>query len=121
MTDKRFAVLVAEDNKVNQMVAEDMLEILGCDVEMVDNGQEAVNAVAAQTYDIVFMDCQMPVMDGFEATRQLKESEAPPIIAMTAHAMAGDQERCLAAGMDDYVTKPLELEDFQRMLDKWAA
>jgi CheY-like chemotaxis protein len=122
MTDRHYSVLVAEDNKVNQIAAEDMLNILGCAVDMVDNGPEAIDHLSQNSYDVVFMDCQMPVMDGFEATQTLKagSTDTPPIVAMAAHAMAGDEERCLAAGMDDYVTKPLEIEDFARMLTKWA-
>src|SRR5439155_10050314 len=117
----RARVLLAEDNFVNQRVAIKMLESLGCEVEVAQNGQKAVEAVAAAHYDVVLMDCQMPELDGFEATRAIRGSEADmaaggeprhvPIIAMTANAMAGDRERCIEAGMDGYLTKPVRLDD----------
>jgi PAS domain S-box-containing protein len=103
-------VLIAEDNPTNQLVARRFLEKEGCRVELVTNGAEAVTAAAAQRFDVIFMDCQMPLMDGYEATRQIRlgpSSADAPIVAMTAHAMTGDRERCLAAGMSDYVSKPL--------------
>ena len=103
-------VLIAEDNPTNQLVARRFLEREGCRVELVTNGAEAVTAAAAQRFDVIFMDCQMPLMDGYEATRRIRlglTSADAPIVAMTAHAMTGDRERCLAAGMSDYVSKPL--------------
>lgn len=112
--------LVAEDNPVNQLVIEAVLVDLGCDITLVENGLEALLALQASSFDIVFMDCQMPELDGFEATRQARESGCRlPIVAVTANAVAGDRERCLAAGMDDYVSKPFADEDLQRMLEKW--
>ena len=112
---KGMRVLVAEDNLVNQKVATRMLEKLGCRVTLAANGAQAVRLFAASSFDIVLMDCYMPEMDGFETTRQLRgrEQEAGshiPIIAMTANAMQGDREMCLAAGMDDYLTKPIRVE-----------
>jgi PAS domain S-box-containing protein len=107
-------VLVVEDSQTNQFVARRFLEMLGCDVELAGNGAEAVARVQAGAFDVVFMDCQMPVMDGYEATSRIRQLECGrhlPIVAMTAHAMAGDREKCLAAGMDDYVSKPLKSED----------
>ncbi len=103
-------VLLAEDNPTNQDVIQAVLEEANMLVEIVSNGKKAVSAVRAKEFDVVLMDVQMPVMDGFEATGRIKEDlgdEAPPIIAMTAHAMKGDEERCLAAGMDAYISKPI--------------
>jgi len=116
-------VLLAEDNRVNRLVALHMLQRVGCDVDSATTGREAVAAVAANQYDLVLMDVQMPEMDGFEATAEIRRHEAPghrlPIIAMTAHAMTGDQERCLAAGMDDYVAKPVTRVVLVEMLERW--
>jgi PAS domain S-box-containing protein len=116
-------VLLAEDNVVNQTVAQRLLEKLGCCVDVVGNGREAVAAVARGEYALVFMDCQMPEMDGFEATAAIRLGESGsrrvPIIALTASAMQGDREACLAAGMDDYLSKPLGLRDMERMLRRW--
>ena len=105
-------VLVAEDTPVNQTVARRMLESLGCDVEIVENGELAIERATTGEFDLVLMDCQMPVMDGYLATHALRtagrgEVRSLPIIAMTANAMAGDRERCLEAGMDDYLVKPV--------------
>jgi signal transduction histidine kinase/DNA-binding response OmpR family regulator/HPt (histidine-containing phosphotransfer) domain-containing protein len=118
-------VLVVEDNVVNQKVAVRLLEKLGCRVDVAANGREAVNMLTQLTYDVVFMDCQMPEMDGFAATAAIRQGEAStgqhmPIIAMTANAMQGDRERCLAAGMDDYVSKPVKVDDLMAMLRKWV-
>ena len=116
-------VLLVEDNLVNQKVARAILEKLGCHVDPAANGKEAVEMVRSMPYDVVMMDCQMPVMDGYEATSEIRRSEAPgrrvPIVAMTAHAMQGDHEKCLEAGMDDYVTKPVRQNIIQGVLAKW--
>jgi CheY-like chemotaxis protein len=113
-------VLLVEDNLVNQKVAQRMLEKLGCRVETAQDGREALEKFSAETFDAVLMDCQMPVMDGFEATREIRRREANdgrcPIIAMTAGAMQGDRERCLEAGMDDYVAKPVVKTELLRAL-----
>jgi two-component system sensor histidine kinase/response regulator len=115
-------ILVAEDNVVNRAVATGILERQGHVLVHAANGQEAITALNSTSFDLILMDVQMPVMDGFQATRRIREMEATtechvPIVAMTAHAMAGDRERCLAAGMDDYVAKPLRKEDVLRVLE----
>jgi CheY-like chemotaxis protein/signal transduction histidine kinase len=118
-------VLVVEDNAVNQKVAVRLLEKLGCRVDVAASGLEAVDLLAKLAYDVIFMDCQMPDMDGYEATAVIRQGEASsgrhvPIIAMTANAMQGDSERCLAAGMDDYVSKPVTFEALATAARKWA-
>ncbi len=118
-------VLVAEDNVTNQIVARGMLEQAGLTVDMVDNGREAVAAAENCTYDLIFMDCQMPVMDGYEATGRIRRLEQQsgsagvPVIALTAHAMKGDREHCLAVGMDDHLSKPFTEQQLTSLLQKW--
>ena len=114
-------VLVVEDNAANLKVAMRMIERLGYRAGMAGNGVEAVKALGQIDYDAVLMDCQMPEMDGYEATRQIRRLERrhTPIIAMTASAMAGDRERCLAAGMDDYVSKPIKMHVVAAVLERW--
>jgi CheY-like chemotaxis protein/HPt (histidine-containing phosphotransfer) domain-containing protein len=118
-------VLLAEDNAVNQRVAVRMLERLGCRVEVTANGREAIAALERGVYEAILMDCQMPELDGFATTRMIREREAKsaqrriPIIALTAHAMKGDQEQCVAAGMDDYLSKPFTLEQLHTVLQRW--
>jgi signal transduction histidine kinase/CheY-like chemotaxis protein len=118
----RARVLVVEDNAVNQMVAARLLEKLGCRVDVAANGREAVEMVGLLPYDAIFMDCQMPEMDGFEATQEIRRREGSsvrrPIIAMTANAMQGDRERCLDVGMDDYVSKPIRKADLTAALKR---
>lgn len=118
-------VLLAEDNLVNQKVATKHLEKLGCHITVVGNGKLALEAVQAKAYDMVFMDCQMPEMDGYESTESIRrldgELSQTVIIAMTAHAMAGDREKCLASGMDDYISKPFDAEDLVRVIREWAS
>ncbi len=116
-------LLVAEDNKVNQKVAARLIASLGLTCDLADNGQLALAAVHKKHYDIILMDWQMPVMDGIESTRLIRALGTPvattPIIAMTANAMQGDRELCLAAGMDDYLSKPITLEKLREKLEKW--
>ncbi len=117
-------ILLVEDHPANQMVAEIQLQQLGHTVHIVDNGIKAIEAFRKTSYDLILMDCQMPEMDGYEATRAIRKLEALtghhiPIIAMTAHAMVGDRELCIAAGMDDYISKPVESSELRRTLDRW--
>jgi len=118
-------ILLAEDNMTNQDVARGILKQLGLSADAVANGAEAVKALETVPYDLVLMDVKMPVMDGFEATRQIRKTQSAipdrqiPIIAMTAHAMQGDRERCLEAGMNDYVSKPLSARALVEVLEKW--
>jgi CheY-like chemotaxis protein/anti-sigma regulatory factor (Ser/Thr protein kinase) len=116
-------ILLAEDNAVNTKVALKMLQRLGHRADSAQNGIEALAALKLARYDVILMDCQMPEMDGFEATREIRLREGAerhtPIVAMTANAMAGDREACLAAGMDDYVAKPVRLEDLADALLRW--
>jgi len=118
-------VLLVEDNIVNQKVATLLLTRLGCRVSVANHGREAVDAVCAGDFDVVLMDCQMPVMSGFEATQEIRVIDDPkrrsiPIVAMTANAMAGDRERCLVVGMNDYLSKPVQREALRKMLERWT-
>jgi len=119
-------ILLVEDDAVNQMVLAAMLEQLGCSVDIVDDGAAACEAAANTHYDMVFMDCHMPLMDGFEATRRIRDEEArtdgthTPIVALTALALAGDRERCLDSGMDDYMTKPVRAAQLAAAVQRWA-
>jgi two-component system, sensor histidine kinase and response regulator len=119
---KRAHVLLAEDNAVNQKVARAMLERIGVGVEVVSNGREAVQAWKSGRFDVIIMDCQMPEMDGYEATREIRAQEVGerriPIVALTAHAMKGDDEACRAAGMDDYLAKPIDSERLRMCLEQ---
>jgi CheY-like chemotaxis protein len=116
-------ILVVDDNIVNQQVAADLLEAMGYAPDIAGNGEKAVEMASAEAYDIIFMDCQMPVMDGYEATRRIHSnghaSRNGVIIAMTAHAIEGDREACVEAGMDDYIAKPIRFEDLRLMIEKW--
>jgi len=116
-------VLLVEDNAVNRRVATGILQKLGCGVVEAENGQLALQTLETQRFDIVLMDVQMPVMDGFQATAAIRANPNwadLPVLAMTAHAMKGDRELCLAAGMNDYITKPVRLEDIRTMVTKWV-
>jgi CheY-like chemotaxis protein len=122
---KDAQILLVEDDPTNQMVAELMLKKYGCHVTPAWNGMEAVQMMKQQHFDLVFMDCQMPEMDGFEATRVIRSLEEAggmkrtSIIACTAHAMKGDDGKCYAAGMDDYLTKPIKVKELESALSKW--
>jgi CheY-like chemotaxis protein len=117
----RGNVLVVEDNPTNQKVIVLRLQKLGCSVELAQNGEEAVQAASKTSFDAILMDCQMPVLDGFEATAQIraKGGRHVPIIALTANAMDGERERCLDAGMDDYLSKPVRAEELFKTLNYW--
>ncbi|MBW2000023.1 MAG: PAS domain S-box protein, partial [Deltaproteobacteria bacterium] len=121
----KLKILMAEDNLVNQKLAQKILEKRGHEVTTATNGREAVEMFEKESFDLILMDVQMPEMDGIEATRAIRERERRmesriPIVAMTAHAMKGDKERCLAAGMDDYVSKPVKAEELYRVIERQA-
>jgi CheY-like chemotaxis protein len=121
----RGLILLAEDNEINQMVAADNLSMLGYRVDIARNGIEAVQLATTTPYQAILMDCQMPQMDGYTATAQVRKQERPdqhiPIIAMTAGALPEDKQRCLDAGMDDYLTKPIDPDQLRAALTRWAA
>ncbi len=116
-------VLVVEDNAVNQRVVERLLGRRGLQVDLAGDGAQALARFERERYALVFMDCQMPVVDGYEATRRLRSSGAPwagtPVVALTANALEGDRERCEAAGMDDYLSKPIRAEQLDAVLERW--
>jgi CheY-like chemotaxis protein len=117
-------VLVAEDNPVNRLLVKRMFEKLGCHIDLASNGREAVDMATQSRYDIIFMDCFMPELDGYSASRELRELEQTeyrvPIIALTANAMADDRSKCIAAGMDDYLSKPVGIEDLRKSIERWV-
>lgn len=122
-SDTPIRVLLVEDNVVNQCVATEILNRIGVQVEIANHGGEALRALDEARYDFVFMDCQMPEMDGFEATKKIREQarfEDLPVVALTANALSGDRQRCLDAGMSDYLTKPFTKAQLETMLDKWT-
>lgn len=118
-------ILLVEDNPVNQKVAIAILQKAGCHVDAVDNGQDAIQQIRKEPYDVVLMDCQMPVMDGFEATARIRAMDAPlcniPIIAITAHALKQDQTKCMESGMNDYVAKPVSRQELIDLINKYTA
>jgi signal transduction histidine kinase/DNA-binding response OmpR family regulator len=120
-----FRLLLAEDNAVNQLVATTMLKKLGYTIDVVNNGEEAINAVQKERYDLILMDCQMPVLDGYMATEAIRKSTQPkserdiPIVALTAHAMMNNDQKCFDAGMDGYLTKPIRLSELESAIKKW--
>lgn len=122
MFEEPLTILVAEDNKVNQMVIKGYLNKLGCEVITANHGREALNLLETNEVDLILMDCQMPVMDGFEATRRIRElhdhKASTPIIAVTANAMDADRDRCLTVGMNNYIKKPVEIGKLRRMIDE---
>lgn len=124
-SDEIKYILVAEDNEINQVIITSLLEHYNCHVSLADDGQEANELVREQEFDLIFMDCQMPVMDGFDAAKAIrayeeKRQKSPtPIIAFTANAIKGDKEKCLEAGMNDYLSKPIDPEKLSNMIQKW--
>ena len=116
--------LVVEDYFINQEVTQDILELMGVDVQVAENGREALELYENGKYDLIFMDIQMPEMDGYQTTREIRRAEISgeqrvPIIALTANALSGDREKCLEAGMDDYLSKPIEAEKIEEVLKKY--
>lgn len=122
---KKISVLVVEDNPVNQEVMLSMLEDYGIDARLAQNGQEAITAVHDFSFDLILMDCQMPVLDGIAATTLIRKTDEAdrniPIIAMTANTMMQDRDECLAAGMNDFLTKPVRKRDLEWILSKWLS
>ena len=114
---------MAEDNVINQKVGKLILQRAGFNIDLVGDGSEALQAHRANPYDVILMDCQMPAMDGFEASRQIRllEQRQPVIIAVTANALLGEREKCLKAGMDDYLSKPFQAEQLVAVVKKWVA
>ena len=121
--DLGLRLLLVEDNVINQRVATGLLSKIGYTVDVAPDGAEAIELIQEQAYDLILMDCQMPVMDGYEATRRIRKMPVPtcntPIIAMTANAMKGDREKCISAGMDDYVTKPINAGRMKSLIRSW--
>jgi CheY-like chemotaxis protein len=122
--EEKKKILLADDNIVNQKLATLLLQQLGLQVEVVDSGNAAIQAIQEGSYDVILMDCQMPELDGFEATKAIRRFEAlrnkyTPIIAVTALAMVGDRERCIAVGMDDYISKPIDRQVLKIKLNHW--
>ncbi len=130
-TESTVSILLVEDDPLIQKVGKAMLSHCGCRVDIAGNGREAVDAFSRQRFDMVFMDCQMPVMDGYEATGMIREMETKnrgsdslariPIVALTGYATQQDRERCLKAGMDDYLSKPFNMATLQAILDRWLS
>lgn len=122
----QLKILVAEDNEVNQKVLRFMLARDGHEFEFARDGIEAIRKLDEGSFDLVLMDCQMPNLDGLEATQKIRQREAvnqldrTPIVALTANAMVGDREKCLAAGMDDFLAKPFKMEDIKQKIHRWA-
>ncbi len=120
---KKLKILIVEDYVDNRDIVTLMLEELGYEAEAVSDGQQALDKLAEKDYDIILMDCQMPVMDGYEASRQLRQIEGEQrhtvIIGLTGNAMYDDREKCLAAGMDDYLSKPVMVEDLERVINSY--
>ena len=121
---KPMRILVAEDNPSNQRVLVEMLKRMGYRADAVADGREVIQALERQDYDLVLMDVKMPVMDGITATqviRKLRLERGPTIVAITAYALEGDREKCLEAGMDDYISKPVQLKELAAILEKYSA
>ena len=129
--DRAVRVLLVEDTPMNQRLAQSFLRKAGCETHLAENGKIALEKIQEESYDIVLMDCHMPVMDGFEATREIRRvrseqlvaegiSDRLPIIALTASARVEDRDRCLESGMDDFLTKPYKAADLRRVIDRWV-
>ncbi len=125
-SNNKYTVLLVEDNAINQQVALRILTNLGYNVDVVDNGKKVLEAIEFISYDLILMDCEMPIMDGYTTSQRIRELEKEtnthvPIVAMTAYALKGDRESCLAAGMDDYISKPIDVKNLKLLLEKWLA
>src|SRR6056297_1983951 len=124
--DRQLSILLAEDDLISRRLIRILIEKLGHKVNVVENGKKAFDAFKRDRYDIILMDIQMPIMDGLECTRKIREHEKPntqekvTIIAVTAHAMIGDKEKCLTAGMDDYITKPIDEKSLLNKINKFS-
>ncbi len=124
---KSYRILLAEDNDINRALATDILEFLGFTVHAVMDGKAALHAAHQHSFDLILMDCQMPLLDGYEATRQIRTGESEsgqaktPIVALSGHAVAEGREKCLAAGMDDYLEKPFTIYELQEMVTRWIS
>jgi CheY-like chemotaxis protein len=119
---EKTRILVVEDHFINQELMKEMLDRLQCHVDTAENGREALEKIETGEYDAIFMDLQMPEMDGLQATREIRKRQGEkkiPIIALTANALQGDQKKCLEAGMDDYLAKPFEIKDIEKLLTKY--
>jgi CheY-like chemotaxis protein len=117
-----YSVLLVEDNPINQMVAVELLKPLGVNVDLANDGQQGVEKVLTNAYRLVLMDMEMPVLDGYDASRRIRKTfslDDLPIIAMTAHATDGYREKCLGSGMNDYLTKPIDEMELLKMMDQW--
>ena len=121
--NQKLKILVAEDNHVNQLIVRKMLESLNCEVTITENGEKFIEKIMTDHFDLAFLDCQMPVIDGFDACRRLRAEniKTPPIIALTAYALESDRQRCFDAGMDDYLSKPIKADVIKAMMEKWYA
>lgn len=118
-----FTILIVEDNIINQKLITNIFKLLGFKADLAANGIEALDALKRKNYDLIFMDIQMPFMNGYEATKiiiERRKEDHPVIIAMTANAMAGDRDKCLEVGMDDYITKPMKIEALIRIIQLWG-
>jgi len=122
--DRPLRVLLAEDNKINAVLATTIIKRAGHHVDLANNGQEAIDRVKDEPYDVILMDMHMPEVDGIEAARQIRNLDGAkaqtPIVALTANAMASDRQKCIGAGMDDFISKPFEPTDLTDMLAKWG-
>jgi two-component system, sensor histidine kinase and response regulator len=122
-SDGAVRILMAEDNAINQRVGRLILQRAGFNIDVVGDGSEAVEAHRTKPYDVILMDCQMPIMDGFEASRAIRQLEQPQpiIVAVTANALLGEREKCLAAGMNDYLSKPFQADQLVSLVKRWCA
>lgn len=120
---KPYKVLLAEDKEIAQVLGQHVLEMLGCEVDIVPNGADVVDKARVRDYDLILMDCEMPIVDGYQATQAIRQTERScktPIVALTAKAFKNEKERCLEVGMNDYMDKPIREERVCEMINKWC-